>query len=70
MALSRSRIQKRSDERRDMVQKNLKLPKKTAKALEWYASISGKGQGAIIMEALELWEQAQGIAMPAGDPEE
>ena len=54
MAQSRYEIQKRSDEKRGMVQKNFKLPAQVVADIERLALARGKPQATIVAEAIAL----------------
>ena len=54
MAQSRYEIQKRSDEKCGMVQKNFKLPAQVVADIERLALARGKPQATIVVEAIAL----------------
>lgn len=53
MALSRTEIQKRSDEKRGIVQKNFKLPAETVELIKTEAEKRGIPQAALITLAVK-----------------
>ena len=58
MALSRTEIQKRSDEKRGIVQKNFKLPSETVESIKAEAEKRGIPQAALIALAVKSLVEA------------
>jgi predicted DNA-binding protein len=55
MALSKTEIQKRSNEKRGVKPKGYKLPIETIEMITELSKMTGKPQGAIISDATELY---------------
>lgn len=58
MALSRTEIQKRSDEKRGIVQKNFNLPSETVELIKTEAERRGVSQAALIALAVRSFAEA------------
>lgn len=61
MALSRNEIQKKSDTKRGIVQKNFKLRGETVELLARLAEHTGKPQNNVLADALAAYAEKMGL---------